>query len=526
MGYLIPCLKPACWYSGATRIGRAVGIIALSAAILNPQVRTRDGPDVFSSNSNGGRCLERGTCFCPQNKALKLKAEDWRHNGREAWLKRQIENNKRVLALPNRTRSSQETALHLISNFNIRLAEEKVYHECKVARIQAGCQNEWQSDCMPPSKDSPNDADANPSPTPPPGNGTFEDGFQSGLTDCARNLGLAVDTLLQAYNAARRGDMAGAASLLGATDSEAGLRLTVDGLAAFYDLVVQVAAGDVTSYQAGRLLSGKVCEWALIPAAGKCLAAAGKCVVKAANRGCAVSIARLQKQWPKKTLSPPPSPLFRGMLLTDENLFKRFAAVTGKVFVIRDSHMQALRWIGRLGYKPKPVDIKAKTLKEADLLIPGTHGPAMPLDGNKYLGLASAKGLSIAERDELLAKGYKITSPGDHELIVGADGSKFYSDIDLHGVYNADGSNGWTAALEEALRCDLFDRGVQHGPHDLFALRLDKKAGPNYGPQVGNGKTVTAVFPDGTVLRATTLAEFKLLYKMIGADFEKIYPGF
>jgi hypothetical protein len=211
----------------------------------------------------------------------------------------------------------------------------------------------------------------------------------------------------------------------------------------------------------------------------------------------------------------------RGMLLADENFFKKMAAASGKVFIIRDSSAVALRWAGRPGFKPKPTSIKGKTLKPEDLSgIPQA-------EANNYLGVASAKGLSLADRSDLLAQGYKIASPGEYEIIRGPNGEKYYSDIDLHGVYNLDGTDGWSPQLQQALDCELLDRGVQHAPHDNWADRNNPNiAKANYGPQIGNGKSVTAIFPDGTMLQATTLAELKQLYQAMGVNFRQIYPNF
>ena len=207
------------------------------------------------------------------------------------------------------------------------------------------------------------------------------------------------------------------------------------------------------------------------------------------------------------------------MLLHDQKYLHELAASEGKIFIARDSNPNSMRWVGRAGYKPKPVDLKGKTLTYEDL-------KGLPkAEADKYAGLASAKGLSLDERTELLKKGYKIASPGEHEIIRGPKGEKFYSDTDLHGVYNLDGTDGWSEELLEKLQCRFFDRGIQHGPHDNWWLRNDRlRAGLNYGPQVGNGKTLTAIFPDGTRLWITTLSDMKALYRAIGVDWKKVYP--
>jgi len=274
------------------------------------------------------------------------------------------------------------------------------------------------------------------------------------------------------------------------------------------------------------MLCGSV-PWALIPVAAECAITAGKCVARPRKPGdggpvCAADeVAVIQEAnpyVPKLNLPRPPSPLQRGLLLVDQKLFERLAATRQQTFIIRDANPGALRWVGRPGYRAKPLDVKGKSLTRAEL-PPGSVG--------KYEGLASARGLSAAERKLLTDREFSIGSPEEFEVIRDPDGNALYSDIDLHGVYNRDGTSGWSAELQAELDCDLFDRGVVHGPHDVWPDRNNlAKAGPNYGPQIGNGKTITAILPDGQIVRATTLAEMKQLYQAIGVDFSRIYPGF
>ncbi|HEY3738421.1 MAG TPA: hypothetical protein VGL53_01190, partial [Bryobacteraceae bacterium] len=226
--------------------------------------------------------------------------------------------------------------------------------------------------------------------------------------------------------------------------------------------------------------------------------------------------------WQPKSALPNASPssaaMERGLLFEDENYLKRLAASRCLTFIVRDSSEPALRWIGRPGYKAKPAAIKGKTLKAIDLI------PYSPDQMKQYLGLASARGMTPEDRKKLMSAGYNI-QPTSPELILDQDGSKFYSDTDLHGVYDANGNNAWSDALGKELKCGTVDQGIQHPPHDDWADRNNKAAaGQNCGPQIGNGKTITAIFPDGTTRRATTLAEMKELYQAIGVSWNNVYP--
>jgi hypothetical protein len=219
------------------------------------------------------------------------------------------------------------------------------------------------------------------------------------------------------------------------------------------------------------------------------------------------------------------SPMSRGLLLEDEKYLKQLATSKCLVILVRDSSPPALRWIGQPGYKPKPEAIKGKTLKEQDLL------PFSRDKMKQYVGLASAKYMTPADRKKLMDGGYNIQE-GPAQLILDQDGSKFYSDTDLHGVYDANGNSAWSDELGTQLKCNTLDQGIQHPPHDIWADRNNPAiAGQNAGPQIGcdkdnnNCKTLTAILPDGRTLRISTLDQMKQLYKAIGVNWNKVYPG-
>lgn len=355
---------------------------------------------------------------------------------------------------------------------------------------------------------------------------SFTDGIKAGFQDCSKPFA----TMWRAFQALQRGDYVGAAKTLGAENSAAGIYFVADSLKALWQDIAATQVLDtqgqkVSDYEKGRRQALRICTWALIPAATECAAASTACVARAAKRAtpatCVQVVEQIQKANPFKPKSPLPKPLSpwrRGMLLEDEKLFQQLAISQQKTFIIRDSNPAALRWAGQPGFRPKPMEIKGKTLKREEL-------PASQVIN--YEGLASARGLSTAERAELVRKGYRIGSPREFEIIRDSNGNAFYSDIDLHGVYNLDGSSGWTAELDQELKCGLLDRGVQHPPHDIWLDRNNPvRAGPNYGPQVGNGRSLTAVLPDGRMVQVSTLEQMKQLYKAIGADFKSIYPDF
>lgn len=344
----------------------------------------------------------------------------------------------------------------------------------------------------------------------------YWDGVNAGLVNC----GLSATVMLQAFQALAAGQFEQAAQLMGATDSSAGLR----GLWQEWTQVqvIDAQGQPLKQFDVGKRQAERVCMYVLLPKAQSCAISGTACATRGAMQACKVLVnraAQLHKRIPVR-LPKPPDAISRGLLLVDENYLKQLAVSEGKVIIVRDSNQWSMRWIGREGYAPKPMDIKGKTLKREDLV-------GVP-DADRYVGLASAKGMSLEARAELLKKGYKIASPGDQEVIRGPDGPRgYYSDTDLHGVYNLDGSQGWSPALLEKLKCHFFERGVQHGPHDVWPSRNDRAvAGPNYGPQVGgkDGKALTAYLPDGSAVHVTTLEQMKALYRAIGVDWQALYP--
>ena len=70
---------------------------------------------------------------------------------------------------------------------------------------------------------------------------------------------------------------------------------------------------------------------------------------------------------------------------------------------------------------------------------------------------------------------------------------------------------------------------VKHGPHDCWPDRNDDIAKSNKGPQVGNGKSITAYIPDTDspggvkVLKIDNETDFEALYEALGIDWNSVY---
>src|SRR5262249_4586187 len=155
----------------------------------------------------------------------------------------------------------------------------------------------------------------------------------------------------------------------------------------------------------------------------------------------------------------------------DDRAFREVATRERRTILVRDSNPAALNWIGRQGYLPKPMGLKAKTLRS---------GP--------FAGLAAADPTMSDECYDRL--NYRVRHDQDSVLEHKDTGARFFSDFDLHGVYDADGRDAWGPGMWTALNRALGAHNVKHGPQDDWALRNSVEAGPNKGAQVGDGKAV------------------------------------
>lgn len=215
---------------------------------------------------------------------------------------------------------------------------------------------------------------------------------------------------------------------------------------------------------------------------------------------------------PKTRFPSAPDPLQRGMPLEDHKQLVKLATGEKKIIVVRDSNPWAMRWVGRARHLPKPQALKAKTIP---------YDPAKSAAENQFAGLASAQGLSDADRRALLASGYTIR--GDQQIIVDPNGNRFYSDTDLHGVFDANGANAWSDGLRQKMNDSFLETMVQHPPHDNWPDRNNLPvAGPNAGPK----PPVTAYLPDGSTQHLKTVADMKQFYTAHGMNWNSLYPGY
>jgi hypothetical protein len=350
-------------------------------------------------------------------------------------------------------------------------------------------------------------------------------GYWTGAQAGFRNCGESVQAMIQAMQAIARNDWVTAASLLGATDSGAGLRALWAQFAETRVLNLDPRKQTLTYFEVGKRQAERLCLYALLPKVSDCAAKGTVCAARGVHTQCAALLRRARELQPFSLsirLPPAVTPILRGMLLPDENYLKQLATSDQLIFIVRDSNPLSMRWVGREGYGPKPQAVKGKALKREDL----AGAPAADVD--RYAGLASARGMNAKARADLRDAGYSIAEEAEYEIIRGPGGPNgYYSDVDLHGVYKVGGQQGWSNDLLRKLKCHFFDRGVQHDPQDVWPDRNNlAKAGPNYGPQVEiDGKTLTAYLPDGRTLAITTLEQMRAFYRDIGVNFNAIYPN-
>lgn len=204
-----------------------------------------------------------------------------------------------------------------------------------------------------------------------------------------------------------------------------------------------------------------------------------------------------------------PLPAERGMTEADDVVFRGLAMNQKLILIVRESNKAAVRFTGKPGYAPKPETLKAKTIQ---------GDPAQ----DKNVGLASANPADPRLKEMLRADfmeyptyllllrkhGYKV-GPAPHFLVSDArTGVFFYSDIDLHGVYDTQGRQRWNKSLIGVFNARLKDRLIQHGPHDCWEKRNSPEAGPNGGPQ----PPVTVYMPDGTLFYLRTQEQMQAFY--------------
>ena len=208
----------------------------------------------------------------------------------------------------------------------------------------------------------------------------------------------------------------------------------------------------------------------------------------------------------------------RGMTAKTDQTLQQIAKKKGWTIFTRDSNPGAARFIGQPGYVPKPQYIKLKSTP---------YDPSVPLYEQPNAGLVTTKGAPPAEVQALEAQGYQVDGDG----ILSKDGNRFYSDVDLHGVYDAAGNDAFPQFLQELTKPEYNDDSylqwlVQHSSHDGWLGRNDLKiAGSNVGPQAGNGKSVTAYTPNSQA-SLDSIAQLRRFYMENNIDFDRLYPGY
>lgn len=517
----------------------AFGFLILAAAAsgaLGQRIRLPKTGDIFSTTTANSDC----TCQSASKRKFALDSETATNERNKAvidgWEEHEVTfhatNIKRAYNPSTKAFENNRHKNRLRDIAEARGREQR-RHDCKVAFIEQCCPR-GGGKCGQPSgirtkDDTTGGQSGQPLPEPQADSNVpkrgYWDGFGFGMEECKNGLGELASRIDRAITAMKRSDFRSAAEILGASKEHDGARAVAAMLQAVWDDLNSNSHGIVpgaplmSDWDRGRQGAQRVCMYALLPTGGKCVMSGTACAVRGTIKVCRPVIGKIQslRKVARPRLPPPPSPILRGLLLEDQKFLQEIAATEGKVFIVRDSYRLSMRWVGRDGYKPKPVDVKGKTLKAEDL---------PPADREKYAGLASAKGLTVGERNALEHSGYKIGSVAEHKVIRGPKGEMYYSDTDLHGVYNLDGTNGWSDALFQKLQCRFFDRGIQHGPHDNWEKRNDPVAsGGNYGPQVGPAKPLTAIMPDGSMYWIRSLSEMKAFYRSIGVDFKRIYPN-
>jgi hypothetical protein len=400
------------------------------------------------------------------------------------------------------------------------------YYVARGNELVMMCQLEWNEQmgrCTfsdPGSRDTPERPGPRTPPPPPPPSpeGDYWAGVRAGLVDCS----LGVQTMVEAFAAMARGDFVSAARQLHMDGDHAALR------ALWKDIsetpVLDTRGRRLTDFEIGRRQAARLCLYAMVPAAQNCVLRGTACAARAATTSCGPLLGRLtQLRGPFGKLPfgrTPRPPAQRGLLPQDHQFLSGLAVSDNLIIVLRDSNAAAIRWIGRPGFAPKPQFLKAKTLKDSDL----AHLP--PARRAEYAGLVSAKDMTLGEIEHIRQAGFEIGSAQEQYVIRSANGTRYFSDADLHGIYHADGTPAWTNTLASKINCGMRGRMVQHPPHDQWAQRnMPEVAGSNAGPQVGNGKSLTALLPDGRALSIETLGEMKSLYEAIGVDFNSLYPG-
>jgi hypothetical protein len=119
------------------------------------------------------------------------------------------------------------------------------------------------------------------------------------------------------------------------------------------------------------------------------------------------------------------------------------------------------------------------------------------------------------------ADGFVVGPAKDGYLVMDKQGTKFYSDYDLHGVYDKNtGRDSYSEAKRNQLNAEFGEELIQHPPHDNWPERNNPEMAPNDGPQ-GN----STAYVDGKKYHLETIADMKAFYEAHGIPWEAIYPN-
>jgi pimeloyl-ACP methyl ester carboxylesterase len=220
---------------------------------------------------------------------------------------------------------------------------------------------------------------------------------------------------------------------------------------------------------------------------------------------------------------PAPPAQQRGLTATDDVFLQSYARTSRLVLIVRDANPWSERWVGKSGYAPKPKVIKAKTLKPGDCA------------DTRLLGLAAER--TDQDAAYYASLGFVVAGPEQCFVLSSPNGTRYYSDADLHGVYRSwlpgvgavdqwrSDSIGLARALNRGLSVPL----IQHGPQDDWSQRNSHQVYFN-NRQIENGAygplpPATAYLPEGGTVHLENRWQMKEFYLSRGIDWPTIYPN-
>jgi hypothetical protein len=229
----------------------------------------------------------------------------------------------------------------------------------------------------------------------------------------------------------------------------------------------------------------------------------------------------------QKTYPPAPPPSQRGMPVAEDRTLQQSAQLSKFIILVRDANPAATQWIGKLGYQPKPMWIKDKTIKAGECANSGLAGLS---------AFAPSATLSLSQASmQYAAAGILIGSAADCYVLYTPSPSgrtRYYSDTDLHGVYDTNGNDAWTptllTTLNQRFQTNALPQMIQHPPqdnwsdrnHKLLTIKNTTVQNGNYGPQ----PPVSAYLPDGSTVHLPDLCWMKRFYLEHNIPWTRIYP--